>query len=501
MSPPRTYASLGLQESGLAVGPPITSNSVLSPALDADTVRWDALATRIVVPRGYPELVERFLDHKRRHGSAVERALYGHGRDRDRRDHRGEAGPAWTWRRQVARLVRDRPLVFMGPRDYTLLRDGTRLADAAGAWDRVGTDAEGDNNANANANDASSSSSLRLRHYLSYDEMMLGSLLAVSGPSCFVNDGARHNRGRPAGASSSFAPRGIVVGLVGARFERDDRMDAALLLPPPPLPAPHHRSTPGSMHPELRSLFRGFFAARSSPSSSSATTTTMTDDGFDVRLYKGRMRAGALDLLLLEAADRARAAGAGVRAHVYLVGLGLGAWLRDARQAEWLVEALVDAVEELAPELGGEVEANGSAAAGQQSSRSRSRGRSSRSRIGTLELAWFPHLPSRLRERLTRAAESRLGARVLFTKENPAAARQWKPAAQGQEEEQLLVVSYAWDGNAFPGNEYWAGMLDASGDPAAACMSTIAELHNPYINPRLLNRIQTFPPPEAWREP
>merc|ERR1712130_719273 len=51
----------------------------------------------------------------------------------------------------------------------------------------------------------------------------------------------------------------------------------------------------------------------------------------------------------------------------------------------------------------------------------------------------------------------------------------------------LNVSMYAWDSNAFPGNEYYLGMLSASGDPAAAACSTISFVQNPEINKEYLN--------------
>ena len=92
---------------------------------------------------------------------------------------------------------------------------------------------------------------------------------------------------------------------------------------------------------------------------------------------------------------------------------------------------------------------------------------------------------------------------IIFSRRNPA-----DPLPARADGQQLLLVAmYAWDGNAYPGNgvphahlvvaarscapgavvaprptccccaaEFWLGSLSASGDPAAACCSTIALL-------------------------
>lgn len=398
----------------LAIKPPITTNSVTN--FTTSSIKSDAENTYILIHPNFPSLCTAFLTHKRQHGSKYEQTLY--------------ASPAaFTWRDLVRRLIAKRTIVFMGAGDHTLLRDGTEAPSPHEEWSRNGTDQQDQNR------------HLTLEEYLSYDEIMLGSLIGVSGPSHFINDGDRYNSGVP-GDAGTFVDRGVIVGLVGARFERRERMDSVYILPP-------SAANPPRQHAALQEIFRAWFA---SSSTFRREGQGLGDKGFDVDAYKARMRI-TIDMFLLEADARAKQVGK--KAHAYVVGLGLGVWQRVPGQAEYYVSAFVDAL-----------------------------GLLKLRHVQTLEFAYIT-VSNQLADAVS-AEAAKQGIRVLFSKRNPAALL---PGGE-KEEDTLLVLSYAWDGNAFPGNEYWQGSLCGSGDPAAACMSTVGELHNPIVNPGFLERIK-----------
>jgi len=151
---------------------------------------------------------------------------------------------------------------------------------------------------------------------------------------------------------------------------------------------------------------------------------------------------------LFDANERGKASGKKVFCHV--VGLGLGVWQVCPNQPLWFVDTLYEVLKfDFAEEHS----------------------------ISDIHFSWFPEdLQSKFDETTNQI-------KISFSKRNPA------DQLTGNDVGKLIVAMYAWDGNSFPGNEYWCGMLTASGDPAAACCSTIPELQNPLVNPFLLENI------------
>ncbi|OTB00521.1 hypothetical protein M426DRAFT_324192 [Hypoxylon sp. CI-4A] len=394
--PPSKMEKYGLIESPFEGEYPTEDNRVYE--FDPSVIRSDAQATRIVLHPRWPGLCGKFLDHKRKHGSDIEKTLY----------------KDWAWWDLTRRLLSQRAMTFLNAQDDTLYRNGQYARNQAKFWDGVGKQGE---------------AYKLLEDNLSYDEIMLGSLIAVSGPSYFINDGNRYNNGKK-GKPGTYEERGIIIGLVGPRFERPEHMDSTYIL----------GKTTTKQHPELTQLFRDFFGSE-----------PVTEQGraeFDHAAYHSRIRISA-DMLFLEAETRAREAKK--RAYVYVVGLGLGVWKRDAMQPTIYIQAFLAALYDLKDKL--------------------------RS-IATVEFAYID-VNQAMREAIT-AVAAKQGINVKFSKRQPAA------KLTGEEANQLLVLSYAWDGNAFPGNEYWIGSLSGSGDPAAAAMSTIPDLHNVLVNPYII---------------
>ncbi|CAO2648122.1 Nn.00g090440.m01.CDS01 [Neocucurbitaria sp. VM-36] len=392
-------AKLALNHDNLLIKPPTTANLIRN--FDPEVIQEDAESTRIVIHSKFPKLVEDFLTYKRTYGSKYEKELYT---------------ADFTWKDEVSRLITKRPLTFMGSSDFTMLRDGTTLNDGTDEWFKNGTAVQHKN------------SYLTLAEYLSYDEIMLSSLIGVSGHSYFVNDGNRYNRGI-AGKPGRFQDRGVIMGLVGARFEVGEMMDSVYILP----------GSSKYQDARLKDIFYSFFGAAKNDS---------TD--FDKNMYMARMRI-TVDMLLLEANDRAKEANQ--KAYTYVVGLGLGVWEYHSDQPSFYIDTFTLALNSL-----------------------------SLPHVSTIEFAWINVDPACI-QRVTSAAQKQ-GIKVIFSKRNP---------AEKLDTDELLVLSYAWDGNSFPGNEYWVGSLAGSGDPAAACMSTIPELHNPLVNP-FTDRIKALEP-------
>ena len=424
-TPAPTYAELVERSAALPYAFPTSANRIATLGERATEVEAHAAGVRPILHANTLSLIEDFLASLREVGTPLERALYA--------DMSSQAF--------ITRLLHRRPLAFLTSADSYLLRDGTQ---GHGGFETIGTVDE--------------RAPLQLAELLSYDEMAVAALIGVSVPTHFINAGGRRNKGKP-GKPGTFVERGVYVGLVGARFERAERMEWQQLL----VTSDQNTRAKGygrDADPDQRStrLRRAWARCLGRPHLPTHTEASTDASGrylelrrtrrFDAELYRRRMRL-SIEPFLRDA--DARAAAEGRRAYVQVVGLGLGVWRIHPRQEALMVELYAKLLRELALP-----------------------------HIADLDFSWFGDSSSCGGVRNGQVFETEQHAiRIHFSRRDPAA------ALSPGDADKLVVAMYAWDGNSFPGNEYWGGSLSASGDPAAACCSTIPELQNPDVNPRV----------------
>ena len=370
-------------------------------------------------------LINNFLAYKQQHGTNIEKIVYA----------------SMDFGSFITRLLTKRPLMFMTAADYYLLRDGRTRGK--GGFESIGTIYE--------------KTPLVLKEYLSYDEMQIAALIGVSVPTYFINNGDRNNQGKK-GRAGTYEQQGVYVGLVGARFEQPGLMEwqHMIVTPSQNTQKNGYGSKQGSNNSLLSfwSALYGLDFATFDQAAADKTGRYIPLGGgtgyFDAAAYKERIRL-VVEPFLRDAQYRGMQADKKVYVHV--VGLGLGLWQKIPEQATLMLDVYAELIQNL-----------------------------NLSMVADINFSWFPADAQACgavrNNKLFKTEQNAI--KIHFSKRNPA------DKLRGRDAGKLLVACYAWDGNSYPGNEYWDGALTASGDPAAACCSTIAELQNPEINPYLL---------------
>ena len=384
-----------------------------------------ANGARVLVHDKVVGLAENFLKIKLAHGSEIEKFVYINMSVRD----------------FVTRLISKRPLYFFTDNNNTMLRDG--ITPPAVDWIFVGSHNE---------------QSIKMKDYLTYDEMLISALLGVSTYTRFINCGSRLNCGSV--YANPFVKIGVMTALVGARFEMSTKMESVTLLIKSDKSNKSDNPAPKSDHDiSLSGMWAKFYGQDRFPTFEEIQTNgSICPDGFitynknkyfkltrteymNVDAYKLRMKIGA-EIFFTDANDRASQANK--KSYCTIVGFGLGVWAICKNQDTWFVEAYLETIK-----------------SGKYSF------------ISDVDFSWIPFAGEYEKEIN--------GTKIIFSRRAPA-----DPIES--DVDKLLVSSYAWDSNSYVGNEYWGGHLGSSGDPAAASSSTIHQLTNPEINPNFCTR-------------
>lgn len=396
-----------------------------TPALQKE-IAENAQSTRPIIPESVEYLIEKFIALKQQDGSEVEKKLYANMKPDE----------------LIHRLLTKRPLAFLNRSDDHKLRNGQ---SGSGRFDSIGTDAE--------------TAPYVLADYMSYDEMQIAAVLGVSSHTLFINDGSRNNCGDPQPAAD-HEERGVYIGVVGARFERENLMDSQHMLITQTQNTEangYGTSVPDSPQKRRLALWKAVYGIGHFPTYAEAAADTsgrflkIGNRYLDTLIYTRRMGL-TYEMTLIEANERAQQAGK--QAVFRPVGLGLGVWKVSPEQGRFCLMAIKEVISRL-----------------------------HLSHISDIDWSGMG-IPESVLQNVSMANGQSMNTmagnaiQFHFTPGFPPPMRKVDP-------DKLLVALYAWDGNSYPGNEYWNGSLSASGDPAAACCSQIAELQNPEINPNV----------------
>lgn len=335
-----------------------------------------------------------------------------------------------------SRLIKKRPLTFVGSDDFCLLRDGKTQSFGC----------PGDINP---------------REYVVYTEMEFGAMLQVASPTIFINDGNRYNQGGSTGDNHETVGR--IAALVGARLEIDDGMEAlhcvcgvleraeqrhALQIENGERTADFGRikGVTKEFVDGYKYIWSEFYKQASD----------VVEDGLYISKLEYRLYISYKKFF----ADAVANSTFAKKAYIRVVGLGDGVWSNGNTYV--IRRAIGNAVRRVFDELTTE----------------------EKRKIAVIEFSQYQHKEYALAFGLKSESELLDDVEVISSEEAFFAHK-----LPDRYNDCQLCVNFAWDGGSYVGNEYWNGELSASGDPAAACCSSITTSMNPDRNPEFLENL------------
>ncbi|CRK95984.1 CLUMA_CG009425, isoform A [Clunio marinus] len=371
----------------------------------------------------------------------------------------------------VKRLLFKRPIVFFMKDDRTVMRSTPfKLETVANMWKFVAATLEdkGDNFP-------------YLREYLSYDEILLSSLISMSTPTYFVSDGSL---GKPFQTSDDFISQGILCGLVGARLEKENFMEHRFLFP---RDSNNLKFDSGVHQADLfwiLNVYPEAFPEGKIPALSDVYKKQNIYDGIYVKGINVKYLKKRLSFSVIPLIEEGVARGIEYKSKVVVSvpPIGAGVWkgtVPEATICNLIVTAVLDYLDSTfdpkkleylcaiyLPVVDMKIYSC----------------YSNKNQISSIEVN---RKDSSIQINFKGIADKQL---TIFN--------QFRYVAQLLPEEFkscLIVAAYAWDGNSYPGNEYWIDYL-TSFDPQAILCSNLGQFQNPEVNTKLADahRIKTY---------